>query len=324
MKSPVPFRPFFFILLLSFLLVNRTEGQAVTSGISVQGIARDAEKAAIGDELMTFVFEVLEASGGTSYYKEDIQIRTDAYGVFSHIIGTGNISSGSGNFNEIPFGQKLMKLVITVTYRGNPVVVSNSPFQFTPYAKAAENGVPTGTIVAFAGAEADVPVGWTLCDGKALATVPGSLNLRNLIGPNAPNLKGMFLRGTGQSPVNSQAGPALRATQSDEFESHRHAASDGGGAIVTATDGAHKHTIKLERHDRSFDGSDDSDKPLKFNGGVDITYETGDISSGAGTNDRKGTPEGAHTHSISGNTAASGGAAETRPVNYGVNYIIKL
>jgi hypothetical protein len=322
MNSRLPFRHLFFFMFFTLLIVTQAEGQAVTtSGISVQGIARDAEKAAIGDKLMNFAFEILHE--GTSYYKEGIQIKTDAYGVFSHIIGTGDIVSGSGNFNEIPFSQKLMKLVITVTYQGNTVEVSNAPFQFTPYAKAAENGVPTGTIVAFAGKEKDVPVGWTLCDGKALGTVPGSLNLINLIGDNAPNLKGMFLRGTGQSPVNSQAGPALGDTQSDEFESHRHAASDDNGAIVTATDGAHRHTIKLDRHNRSFEGNDDTDLVLKWNEGVNISYETGKIEGDDPSDDRKGSDEGAHAHSIRGNTAASGGA-ETRPVNYGVNYIIKL
>jgi len=300
MKSQLPFRHLFFFLLFTLLLANKAESQ-VTSGISVQGIARDAEKAAIGDELMTFLFEILD--GGNSYYKEDVQIRTDAYGVFSHIIGTGNISSGSGNFNEIPFSQKLMKLVITVTYRGNPVVVSNAPFQFTPYAKAAENGVPTGTIVAFAGAEGDVPIGWTLCDGKALATVPGSLNLRNLIGPNAPNLKGMFLRGTGQSPVNFQQGPVLRGTQMDQVKEHLHSINQ----LQTNSAGSHFHSYR----DR------------------DIAEGTssGDYADGDGTDGRDSARDtataGDHTHTLSGNTDKTGGA-ESRPVSYGVNYIIKL
>ena len=273
--------------------------QTVTSGISVQGIARDADKAAIGDEQMTFTFEILDAAGGTSYYKEDVLIKTDPYGVFSHIIGTGNILSGSGNFIEIPFSQKLMKLVINVTYRGNQINLSNAPFQYTPYAKSAENGVPTGTIVAYAGAAANVPAGWTLCDGKDLNGVPGSLNLRNLLGTNlAPNLQGMFLRGTGTSPVNNQAGPALRQTQQDGIESH---SSTGD----TSTDGSHTHKwlFGLEQDDQGTGGN--PDEYTRAGGSVTDAIEAA----------------GSHKHTVNVNYT---GLSETRPVNYGVNYIIKL
>jgi hypothetical protein len=34
-------------------------------------------------------------------------------------------------------------------------------------------------------------------------------------------------------------------------------------------------------------------------------------------------PAGAHSHTVIGNTATTGGT-ETRPINYGVNYIIKI
>lgn len=278
-----------------------------TPGISVQGIARDAEKAALGDELLTFTFEIQEAAGGTSYYKEDIQIKTDPYGVFSHIIGTGNVLAGSGNFNEIPFGQTHMKLIISVNYQGNNVVVSNSPFQYTPYAKSAENGVPTGTIVAFIGSEGDIPVGWTLCDGRALNTVDGSQNLINLIGANAPNLRGMFLRGTGTSPVNGESGPSVMGTQNDALESHLH---DKGTLDVPASSGGHDHTVTF-KYDWSSSNGD---------GGGSRRY--GDDGSD-GNRDETTDSNGAHDHSITGSTALTGNN-ETRPVNYGVNYIIKL
>ncbi len=292
------------ILLFLFQFPGReVVAQAVTSGISVQGIARDADKAALGDELMTFTFEILDAAGGTSYYKEDVSIRTDPYGVFSHIIGTGNVLAGSGNFIEIPFSQKLMKLVINVSYRGNQINLSNAPFQYSPYAKSAENGVPTGTIVPYAGAAANIPAGWTLCDGKDLNGVPGSLNLRTLLGTNiAPNLQGMFLRGTGTSPVNGQAGPALRATQGDLFKSHDHPGT-------TNTDGAHSHTdLETARAD-----NDDNDSPHNFitPPGANYYKDSMDIPNTGS----------AHSHAFTTNAV---GGAETRPVSYGVNYIIKL
>jgi hypothetical protein len=297
MKTRSIFLILFFVSQLIFAQTN--------PGISVQGIARDANKAALVDEPLTFTFEVQDASGGTSYYKEDVNIRTDPYGVFSHIVGTGNVLAGSGNFNEIPFSKSHMKMVISVNYNGNNIVVSNSPFQYTPYAKSAENGVPTGTIVAFAGAEGNIPVGWTLCDGRALNTVNGSANLVALIGPNAPDLRGLFLRGigTGSNTLAGQAGPTLRSVQQDALKSHNHPDD-----FSVASGGSHSHTY----YDR------DIDEP--GSGGGD--YADGDGTPGkdeARTTDGGGS----HAHTLNGGVLNSGDT-ETRPVNYGVNYIIKL
>jgi hypothetical protein len=295
-----------FIFLILFFACQALFAQTGT-GISIQGIARDANKAALVDETLTFVFEIQDAGGGTSYYKEDVTIRTDPYGVFSHIIGTGNVLAGSGNFSEIPFGQTHMKLVITVNYKGNNIVLSNNPFQFAPYAKSAGNGVPTGTIVAFAGAPSNVPAGWVLCDGRDLNSVTGSKNLKDLIGSNAPDLRGMFLRGTGTNPVYGESGPALRVTQDHSIESHLHAV---GTLDVPASSGAHVHSTTFGKDMSSSDGD----------GGSSVRYGE-DYSEGSATVAVNGNGE--HDHSITGSTATTGNT-ETRPINYGVNYIIKL
>ncbi len=275
-------------------------------GISVQGVARDAQKAALVDATLLFTFEILEDGGGTSYYKENITIKTDPYGVFSHIIGTGNILAGSGDFIDIPFRQVQMKLIITVDYNGAPVEVSNGPLQYAPYAISAENGVPTGTIIAFAGAEINIPRGWVLCDGRALAGITGSNNLVALIGANAPNLQGMFLRGTGNAGAG-HAGPALRAIQQDGLKSHLHSK---GTLDVPSNSGGHLHTTTYPL-EKSYDDGD---------GGSNYRY---DKNGGDGTHNRNTNAGGGHDHSITGSTANTG-TTETRPVNYGVNYIIKL
>lgn len=293
MKTPI-------ILIAYLLLVTHSIfSQSTTNGISVQGIARDANKAALTDKLLTFTFEIQQASGGTSYYKESIDIRTDPYGVFSHIIGTGNVASGSGDFVSIPFRQTHMKLIISVLYDGTNVVVSNSPFQYVPYAISADNGVPTGTIVAFAGPEGNIPKGWVLCDGRTLTTIDGATNLIALIGSNAPDLRGMFIRGTGTSSVNGQAGPALRATQSDALKSHNHTGT---------TDIAGNHTHSRTTNNQA---SEDGDGAIAWNN------TDGDASNTTVEVDAAGE----HTHTF---TTANTGGGETRPVNYGVNYIIKL
>ena len=295
-------RCIFLILFFGCQVLHAQTG----TGISVQGIARDANKAALVDEPLTFTFEIQDASGGTSYYKESVDIRTDPYGVFSHIVGTGTVLSGSGNFNEVPFSQKHMKLVISVNYNGNNIVVSNSPFQYAPYAKSAENGVPTGTILPFAGDAGHVPTGWTLCDGKVLSTVPGSGNLVALIGPNAPDLRGLFLRGvgSGDNTIAGQSGPALRAIQQDAFKSHNHPDD-----FSIANGGSHSHTY----WDTSInEDGNDGDDPYANGDGTRIKDPA-----------RTTSENGSHSHTLNGGVLNAGGS-ETRPVNYGVNYIIKL
>lgn len=290
------------LFLIGFFALQTLFAQTVP-GIAVQGIARDADKAALVDELLTFTFDIQD-SDGKSYYKEEVDIKTDPYGVFSHIIGTG-VPGGVGNFNEIPFGQTHMKLVISVNYNGNNTKISDGPFQYAPYAKSADNGVPTGTIVAFAGQEANIPKGWVLCDGRSLTTIENSKNLIALIGNNVPNLQGMFLRGTGTSAVNNQAGPTLGNTQDDAFESHTITGTAAGA-------GAHSHELKIDN------GGGEESKGWRDNmvnspdGPTNGWVNYSSYTEGVGN----------HTHTVSG--SADGGANETRPVNYGVNYIIKL
>ena len=175
-----------------------------------------------------------------------------------------------------------------------------------PYAIAASNGVPTGSIMPFIGTTA--PAGWALCNGTALPTDGSAAALIALVGNSAPNLQGMFLRGTGTSPVNAQSGPALKATQDDSFESHLH----DSGTLATEKAGSHNHqstnkyNALVQKNNNSTAGSLDND-------GDEISQ----ISSLAIPND------GEHVHVMKGSTSNSGGT-ETRPVNYGVNYIIKL
>lgn len=285
------------LLLICFIASQTLFAQ----GISVQGIARDNQKSAIADEDMTFTFEIQNESDGAVQYSEYQQIKTDPYGVFSHIIGTGTATGGT-QFQNVQFMQTPMKLVIKVDYNGsNGLVISDRPFQHTPYAISANNGVPTGTIVPFAGVVQYIPPGWALCNGSA----HGSTNLQAVLGSaNTPNLQGMFLRGTGTSPVNGQAGPALRTMQGELFKSHAHA---DDFAISNA--GNHSHGV---HHSGSGSGINVRTAQNRSLGAYNENPELMRTSS-----------SGAHNHNLTGNIKNTGGN-ETRPVNYGVNYIIKL
>lgn len=271
---------------------------AFAQGISVQGIARDNASAAITDTNLTFTFSITK-DDNTVLYAETQAIRTDDFGIFSHIIKSGNPVTNT--FDSIDFSIDNLKLKVSVSYNAEDIEVYNQTLQYTPYAHYARNGVPTGSIMPFIGEEA--PDGWVLCQGQDITSIDGAEALIALVGNNAPDLQGMFLRGTGTSPVNSKAGPALKATQGDDNKSHSHYASLSGS---TAIDGSHSHSFPSAM-------SYNTDGNSGTNGG------DGSGTSVSGTN-----IDGNHSHSVSVSGYTNSSGTESRPVNYGVNYIIKL
>ncbi|WP_298782319.1 tail fiber protein [uncultured Polaribacter sp.] len=286
-----------FLTLLIFTTISFAQG------ISVQGIARDNASSAITDTNLTFTFSITEEDN-TVMYAETQGIKTDHFGVFSHVIRTGNPITNT--FDDIDFGVEGLKLKVSVTYNSEDIEVYDQTLQYTPYAHHAKNGVPTGSILPFAGTEA--PDGWVLCNGQSLEYVDGAGALKELIGNNAPDLRGLFLRGTGTSALGSQyVGPDLLATQTDENKEHTH----GVGSLTIPNGGAHTNSFQF-----SYRGYD-----AEGGGGIARNRYTSDTNDGIIT--QTTSLGGEHTHTINGSVASTGGA-ETRPVNYGVNYIIKL
>ena len=284
-------KQYYITLLLAFITTI-----SFAQGISVQGIARDNASSAITDTNLTFTFSITK-DDNTVLYSETQGIKTDNFGVFSHIVSSGNPVENT--FNDVNFATKNMKLKVSVVYNGSTVEVYDQPFQYTPYAHYAANGVPTGSIMPFTGDTA--PSGWVLCNGQDLTAINGATALIAIVGNNAPDLQGTFLRGTGTSPTNGRPGPALRETQGDGYRSHAHFLN-----LNTNAAGQHSHLYKhIENGNTAGNqGSRQGDAVTSgFNG------QTG----GAGN----------HAHNVQGNTASNGNS-ETRPVNYGVNYIIKL
>ena len=266
-------------------------------GIAIQGIARDANNTARINQNITLDFEVYyinSSSVSEQIFAIQETLLTDAFGVFSYVLEIPNDL-------ESQFSNNDQYLKIT---EGN-TTISNEIFKRVPYAISAYNGVPTGSIMPYLGTS--VPSGWLLCDGSAIPVNENTLALRSLLGTtNTPNLKGMFLRGTGTSPVNNQAGPSLMQTQDDQNKSHNH----DKGSLSTATNGNHDHGYidivrELSGYNHFIHGGRE-----RFAGGED-------------NRDKTTNSAGDHNHAINGSTSNSG-ANETRPVNYGVNYIIKL
>jgi microcystin-dependent protein len=284
-----------FLSVLMLLAVFGSFAQITTTGMAIQGIARDATtNNAITNSTISLKFTVYYgATPVNAIPSVTPTVTTDAFGVFSYTLDVSEIE------NKIIYDKQLF-LKIEQTSPSNGVI-SDEKLNFVPYAVSASNGVPTGSIMPFVGTTA--PRGWWLCDGSTLPSK--ATELITLIGSNAPDLRGMFLSGAGGSLTH--VGPALKAVQEDLLGSHLHEK----GTIATTSAGDHTHTTRFYNDD--------------FNGVGGAKIYTGLENDGDGINntDRSTTSNGAHTHTISGSTALTGGT-ETRPVNYGVNYIIKL
>jgi microcystin-dependent protein len=295
------------ILLLATIVLlftsNIVNAQITTTGMTIQGIARDASNNAITNATIGLEFTVhyTKAGSDVALAPTTASLTTDAFGVFSYVLDMSSIE------NTLFYDYQL-KLKIRQT---NPdALISDEDLRFVPYAVSASNGVPTGSIMPFAGSVA--PRGWVLCNGAPLPS--SAVTLKAMIGDNAPDLRAMFLRGTGTNATTgytTRVGPNLGAIQADVLKSHLHEK----GTIATSSAGDHTHTTTFYNDD--FDGS---------GGSADQQWGLENDSNINGN--RKPQPptssNGAHTHTISGSTALTGDLLETRPVNYGVNYIIKL
>jgi hypothetical protein len=304
-------------------------------GISVQGIARDNTNAAITNTNLPFTFSVV--NGSSIIFSETQDIRTDNFGLFSHVVSSGTATDGT--FNNIDFSIQDLKLQVVVNYNGTNVTVYDQKIQYVPYAhyakkatdaRNAENGVPPGTVVAFLGDDSKIPDGWVKAKGQSIASGDQYAALRAVIGNTIPDLRARFLRGQGQSSKlsnylydeNTTVGQYLDQT----IAGHKHYIDITEN---TSSTGSHRHNIYHQNNGtpREIDA-----------GGPQNEWGFQTSSDINGSDQAKRTDvQGAHTHSVrvTGDsqdvkTIQNGGqnlavrGEENRPWTVVVNYIIKL
>jgi microcystin-dependent protein len=282
------------ISIILFTFVNlglKAQVSVTSSGISLQGIARDENNSALANltqlELVFSLYYLNSSSIEQIILNKTANVTTDNFGVFSYVL-----IIDQQQYNLISTKEAYLKVV-----QGS-VVFSNEKLQSVPYAIHAQNGVPTGAVMPFIGTVA--PNGWLLCDGSSFTDNAYTANLKALLGSTTtPNLNGLFLRGTGAA-ATGETGPALKAIQQDDVIAHAHNVN-----LNTNNTGSHNHGI--------------DHKVESLNGGNKNDF----WGTGSGSSNTTGNA-GNHTHNVTGNTANNGAETETRPINYGVNYIIKI
>ncbi len=196
--------------------------------------------------------------------------------------------------------------------------------------------IPPGTISAFAGSEANIPVGWLLCDGRTLRTndAPGlfaaigtSWGSGRLEGDEfkVPDLRGMFLRGVTGARTDAFADPDVAA----RLPSGGNAQNDVGSAQANAL-ATHAHIWGQTTSE-----ADAWDRALQSWTSPTATSETSVLANvwpvNAAQDEWNTVAVGVRyftagknltLYTKPGSTIASSG--EARPNNAYVNYIIKL
>lgn len=109
------------------------------------------------------------------------------------------------------------------------IVMSASMPIITKRSRNTTPGIPTGTIIAYAGSTA--PTGWLLCNHSSTAGYPA---LKNLVGDYTPDLRGEFIRGLDNGRgVDTQSNRAIGSWEPDMVERHQHSITtyQWGGSI---------------------------------------------------------------------------------------------
>jgi microcystin-dependent protein len=210
-------------------------------------------------------------------------------GVFVVALDFGDVFDGSARWLEISARPGGSANPFTNTFPRQAITAA-------PYATFANNGTPPGNINA--SASTNVPAGWLLCDGSAVSRTTYA-RLFAAIGTtwgsgdgattfNLPDLRGMFLRGTGTHGTQAKAaggnfaGGNVGDFGADKMQGHWHATRtapvlNGSGVLFN---------------------------PVYSSGAANSSGEVQNpLSDGS-----NGTPR-------TGN--------ETKPASYSVNYIIK-
>ena len=131
-----------YLTLFTFLLCIQGVF-AQSSGISFQGIARNASGEPLVNQKITLRFAILQSNeSGAVEYQETKEITSNAQGMFSVVIGDGNFLTTTGNFAAIKWKNmpKFLKVEMDAQGGSNFSLMGTSRLEAVPFAYYA-NGV---------------------------------------------------------------------------------------------------------------------------------------------------------------------------------------
>jgi len=300
------------ISLLVFLACSVLMAQNSGKGFNFQAVARNSDGSVKAEQTIQLLISIYPSFDKTAVlYSENNAANTDKFGVFSLVVGHGVFEAGSASsFEEIDFSSVDAYLNVMLKEGGSEIEIVHAPLLSVPYAESsrqADNGMPIGSIIPYAGDLSDntddVTVygckgTWRLCNGAEYDPaifIELHQVLNNAWGSNSlPDLRGTFLRGT-----NYSAGDAY----ADPDKSNR--VSRNGGGNVGNKVGSYQGD-ELKNHTHYFNDTYNTSTRVKDDGALKAE-------------------DAAHPNTTTkDNTTAGSGGSETRPKNANVNFIIRI
>jgi hypothetical protein len=170
--------------------------------------------------------------------------------------------------------------------------------------------VPAGVIVMWSGQTSAIPTGWALCDGSS----------------GTPNLTDKFIMGAGATNELSTGGTNSLTIAEGNLPSHTHSS----GSLAADSAGAHTHSISDPGHDHyslyfSYGDGGDGGGAASGNDSASNSGNSQNLGTTTNTTGISIASAGAHTHTVSGTTGASGSgtAIDNRPAYMALAYIMK-
>ena len=126
--------------------------QSVPQGINYQAVARDANGDVLMNQALTIQFSVIsDITTGIISWQETHQDTTNAYGLFTAIIGQGTSTGApatSATFDVIDWGASNHLLKVEIDYGSGLVDMGTTAFMSVPYALQAGNPGADSTMIA--------------------------------------------------------------------------------------------------------------------------------------------------------------------------------
>ena len=211
-----------FILMIA-MMGGIIESVAQNSGLgfNYQAVVRKANGVLLANSEVTLRISLYPGQSATTpTWVETHKVHTDDSGCFGITVGKGTRETNSvvAKFSDVNFAAVYYWMKIELQDNGNYREISFSQLPSAPYSEVAHNAsiFSAGMIVPFAGPTSKIPVGWLLCDGRAVSRSKYK-KLYDAISIcwgegdgtttfNLPDLRGMFLRGvSGESGVDEDA-----------------------------------------------------------------------------------------------------------------------
>lgn len=207
----------------------------------------------------------------------------------------------------------------------------------TEYAERLDpefSGMPSGVVILWSGLLADIPDGWTLCDGTAGTP---DLTEKFVMGAATTPEVGTVVGTNGYAMTQSQMPAHTHTASSSTDGNHTHTASSstaGNHSHSGSTSGAgsHGHTISKKRSYGYNSGAASGNYPPAMTATSDQwTSTTGNHShsisvNSAGNHSHTITVNagGSHTHTLTLGSTGSGATIDNRPAFFALAYIMKL